>query len=94
MDPRPDHRLAIDPRYVTWEAFDRRAREVDERQNRAERAAELHESAVNTQLGMNQQEITRLRIASARQAVYISLVQTALTVGATAWLTFVFSGRH
>jgi hypothetical protein len=89
----PDRRHLIDPRYVTWEVFEARWREVNDRFTRDEREAEMRTGELASQLGLQAQELVRLRIASARQAVYISLAQAAITVGATAWITFVI-GRH
>lgn len=91
-DPE-DRRHLLDPRYVTWEAFDRRTHDVDSRFQRNERQAELHESDVNRQLAETQQELVRLRVSQARQAVYLSLVQALVVAAATGWITFQI-GHH
>lgn len=88
MPDDPERRYLVDPRYITWEVFDNHVREAAARFQRLENDAELRESRINGQLSEQAGEITRLRIASARQAVYISLVQAILTLGATAWISY------
>lgn len=87
-DGNTEGRGLIDPRYVTWEAWNRRLDEVDDRFKSLRDEETLRETRVNEQLGRQGSEIVRLRIASARQAVYISLVQVGITAAATGWITY------